>query len=399
MSLYSVPTAMRTLTILVLIVAFITMSRDVPVAGSAGTTVVRSDELHTNLVKAEVAFLTSHGRYQDQKWQNLVNTLVAYMKSGQPWKDAPAHLQRYLNRYGKTIAYGIQDWHTTLSRMRVVSISDNGPQLSPGPISMGLAEHAAQILVWQEPVGSVRAQTMWWSDRANGHNSPLPANEVINDMRTWLSADGAWRMAVIVESALGGSDGTDPYPVGIALPPGNHGWMVDSAMLPYNVFAPYGPLDHAHQYASFADRAGKVIRIGIDVQSHVFGESHCCPHVEEVRLLRRASDDYHLQPWQVVPSPYATIVQSVTLAKEHRSTCTGHTLTKLRFVTDSHVGDELCAINWTGLPTADGPSPGKGNGPLVYSVTLQTDNGNTSGIVKLTLIRIHGQWLISRVRV
>ncbi len=352
---------------------------------------------------AEARFLAARGPAREQRWVELLQALTPVLRSPPLFTVPASRLAEELSRGRGHLGYQVQDWHTGVGVLRLVTIIEGAPDMDVPPIFLCRSVHAAAVLIWRSPTGGLRDQVVWRSRGFDGSASPFPQESPVLDVRAWASTDGSWRMALITEDACGGSGGNSPTVNGVALPSGNHDWMANAMMFPLDVYAPLGTTSYLFSTFAFADRAGQSVRLSVSDQSSLFSECNACPHVRQTRLLVRTGDAYSLRDWQIVSSPYAAVVTAATTAWENvRGNCVD-VVTNLKEVADRATGQALCAIDWSGAPAASGNPDTEGDGPTpAQVVVIVQPSGSSAGTkaqrVSLTVVRTHSVWVITHVQ-
>ncbi len=358
---------------------------------------------HAAWLAAQQAFLAAPTSQQERRWGVLLTRVSAYLSTPSAWTTQPSTIEKALNIAGhRHIGYALEGWRTSVGSFRVVTISGGSSSIlyDNSLEYLGLG-YGAQILLWAEPGSPVRSQILWTAKGISLRGGIIPSYRLVSDLRAWRGSDGVLRMVAIIQSWLPGSDGADPTALGLALPGGSHPWMVDSLILPLDIFADHPPSDgFYHQAVSFVDATGRSIDISIDLQSTVFAESHCCPHVTVQRVLTRVDDRYVPGSWKVIPSPYASIVAVVTLAKDAGPQgCNARLLRTTHLIQNDEVAQAFCATQWVGAISASGPDTYPRNGPVVFTVAAHSDNvvNVPAPGLAVTLIREHGVWVMTSV--
>lgn len=350
-------------------------------------------------LNAQLSFAAASPSHRDRAWMALIDSLATYVRSTDTWANSAARLRKSLTSSGASgVSYAVNEWQSPVALFRIVTMSDGSlSDTANGSIAIFPSRFSAQVLFWQEPRQPANAQTLW-TDKSVAfpgvRTGIIPDGRLVADLRAWQGDDGIIHLMTINDLMLEGSDGPDPIPIGLSLPGGSHPWMVDSTLLPLDVFAGHPPSEGiAHQDVEFTDRTGHSMSVSIDLYSTLFVESHCCPHVTVQRVLTRHGDHYASGPWHTVPSPYATIIAAITIAKQAEPLgCTPHSFYGKHLLENESIAHSLCSVTWATGIRASGPDTYPPNGPVVFTVV----NGPPPNLA-LTLVRQHGVWLISSV--
>lgn len=233
---------------------------------------------------------------------------------------------------------------------------------------------------------------LWWhKDSRNSARSPVvQGGNVVSGVRGWRGARSAWQIAFI-ESDICLADETGVAAEGISLAPGAATWVATPAMFPSDL-TQGSSLFRAT--LRFTDAGGNALRLtGAIFPSAILDESAASEHVYTTRLYARLGDVYAGQPWQVVPSSYATLMQVIAAGRGAGQQCGYYTFSGL--VTRSALESQLCAVHWAELHAVrnlGNPGPPYRAVPTIYAAETST------GPLRISIVPIRGEWLVDRVQ-
>jgi hypothetical protein len=388
-----------------------------PQAGASTPTVV---DPRTAWLQAQSAFLAAliatplvgaERSGEGPLWDTLLRALSSYMVTSAAWATAPVPMQTALTGRAvgsQQMGYLVQDWRTPVGRMRLVTVADLGPaplyaasgsadptdyafrMLCFGPARAPL--YAAQLLIWQGDHG-IHSQVLWaHKDWRNVLRSPaIRGGMVVDDVRGWRDTRDAWQIALI-ESDICLADETGVAAEGVALVPGAATWAAASAMFPRDL---YDQLPVYQPTLQFTDATGSALRLtgALFARTILPDESASSEHPYVTRLFLRISDAYAGQPWQVVPSPYATLMQVIVAGRKAGRDCNEYTFSGL--VTRPSLWSQLCAVRWGDLRSVQNQvNPGPPYRPVPTTYTAAT----SAGTLSITIVPLHGEWLVDQVQ-